>query len=77
MNQSDASKAPIKKDWKKIRACIAESAKIMDDEAIRTYRLIDWDNVAPEQIDERRKLTSRLTVEKLERDAKCRETYSF
>ena len=70
-------KAPVKKDWVKIRACIAESTKILNDEAMRTYRLIDWDNVTPEQIDDRKKLLSRLNVEKMDRDSECREKYSF
>ena len=70
-------KSPSKKDWVKIRACIAESAKILNDEAMRTYRLIDWDNVTPKQIDDRRKLLSRLQLEKIDRDSECRENYSF
>ena len=70
-------KTPSKKDWVKIRACIAKSQKILDDEAMRTYRLIDWDNTTPEQMDKRGKLLSRLTVEKIDRDSKCREKYSF
>ena len=73
----NTKKAPVKKDWVKIRACIAESAKILNDEAMRTYRLIDWDNVTPEQIDDRTKLLSRLNVEKIDRDSECRENYSF
>jgi hypothetical protein len=72
-----AKKTPSKKDWVKIRACIAESAKILNDEAMRTYRLIDWDNTTPEQMDERGKLLSRLNVEKIDRDSECREKYSF
>ena len=70
-------KTPSKKDWVKIRACIAKSQKILDDEAMRTYRLIDWDNTTPEQMDKGGKLLSRLTVEKIDRDSKCREKYSF
>jgi len=70
-------KSPVKKDWVKIRSCIAESAKILNDEAINSHRLIDWDNVTPEESDEHKRLTSRLTVEKHERDAQCREKYSF
>ena len=70
-------KTPSKKDWVKIRVCIARSQKILDDEAMRTYRLIDWDNTTPEQMDKRGKLLSRLTVEKIDRDSKCREKYSF
>ena len=70
-------KTPSKKDWVKIRACIAKSQKILDDEVMRTYRLIDWDNTTPEQMDERRKLLSRLYVEKIDKDSKCREKYSF
>ena len=73
----NAKKATVKKDWVKIRACIAESAKILNDEAMRTYRLIDWDIVTPEQIDDRTKLLSRLNVEKIDRDSECREKYSF
>ena len=73
----NAKKAPVNKDWVKIRACIAESAKMLNDEAMRTYRLIDWDNVTPEQIDDRTKLLSRLNVEKIDRDSECRENYSF
>ena len=67
---------PIKKNWAKNRACIAESAKMMHDEAMRSYRLIDWENVTPEQLDDRGKLLSRLTVERLERDDECREKYA-
>ena len=74
---SHPKKAPVKKDWSKIRACIAESAKILNDEAMRTYRLVDWNNVTPEQIDDRTKLLSRLNVEKIDRDSQCREKYSF
>ena len=70
-------KAPAKKDWVKIRACIAESAKILHDEAMKTHRLIDWDNVTPEQSNNRTKLLSRLNVEKIDRDRQCREKYSF
>ena len=73
----NSKKASVKKDWVKIRACIAESAKMLNDEAMRTYRLIDWDNVTPEQIDDRTKLLSRLNVEKIDRDSECRENYSF
>ena len=73
----NAKKASDQKDWVKIRACIAESAKILNDEAMRTYRLIDWDNVTPEQMDDRTKLLSRLNVEKIDRDSECREKYSF
>ena len=70
-------KTPSKKDWVRIRACIAESQKILDDEAMRTYRLIDWDNITPEQSAERGRLLSRLNVEKIDRDSECREKYSF
>ena len=70
-------KAPVKKDRVRIRACIAESAKILNDEAMKSHRLIDWDNVTPEESDAHKRLTSRLTVEKHERDAQCREKYSF
>ena len=70
-------KAPVKIDWVKVRACIAESVKILNDEAMRTYRLVDWNNVTPEQIDDRTKLLSRLNVEKIDRDSQCREKYSF
>ena len=70
-------KTPSKKDWVRIRACIAESQKILDDEAMRTYRLIDWDNITPEQSTERGRLLSRLNVEKIDRDSECREKYSF
>ena len=70
-------KAPVKTDWVRIRACIAESAKILNDEAMKSHRLIDWDNVTPEESDAHKRLTSRLTVEKHERDAQCREKYSF
>ena len=73
----NAKKAAVKKDWVKIRACIAESAKILNDEAMSTYWLIDWDNVTPEQVDDRKKLLSRLTLEKIDRDSGCREKYSF
>ena len=73
----NAKEAPVKKDWVKIRVCIAESAKILNDEAMRSYQLIDWDNVTPEQIDDRTKLLSRLNVEKIDRDSECREKYSF
>jgi len=73
----NAKKAPVKKDWVKIRACIAESAKILNDEAMRTYGLIDWNNVTTEQMNDRAKLLSRLNVEKIDRDSECREKYSF
>ena len=73
----NAKKASDEKDWVKVRECIAESAKILNDEAMRTYRLIDWDNVTPEQMDDRTKLLSRLNVEKIDRDSECREKYSF
>jgi len=74
---SNSKKAPVKKDWGKIRACIAESAKILNDEAMRTYGLIDWNNVTTEQMNDRAKLLSRLNVEKIDRDSECREKYSF
>ena len=70
-------KTPSKKDWVRIRACIARSQKILDDEAMKTYVLIDWDNITPEQSAERGKLLSRLNVEKIDRDSECREKYSF
>lgn len=70
-------KSPAKKDWNKINACIARSAKILNDEAMETYRLIDWDNITPEEGEERRKLLSRLNVEKIDRDKECRENGSF
>ena len=70
-------KAPSKKDWVRIRACIARSQKILDDEAMKTYVLIDWDNITPEQSAERGKLLSRLNVEKIDRDSECREKYFF
>ena len=72
-----AKKTPSKKDWVRIRACIARSQKILDDEAMKTYVLIDWDNITPEQSAERGKLLSRLNVEKIDRDSECREKYSF
>ena len=70
-------KAPVKKDWVRIRACIAESQKILNDEAMKSHRLIDWDNITPEQSAERGRLLSRLNVEKIDRDSECREKYSF
>ena len=70
-------KSPTRKDWNKINKCIARSAKILNDEAMKTYRLIDWDNITPEQSDERGKLLSRLNVEKIDRDKECRENGSF
>lgn len=70
-------KTPGKKDWVRIRACIARSQKILDDEAMKTYVLVDWDNITPEQSAERGKLLSRLNVEKIDRDSECREKYSF
>ena len=70
-------RSPTRKDWVKIRACIAKSQKILDDEAMRTYRLIEWDSTTPEQMDDRRKLLSRLNVEKIDRDSECRERFSF
>ena len=73
----NAKKALVQNDWVKITACIAESAKMLNDEAMRTYRLIDWVNVTPEQIEDRKKLLSRLDVEKIDRDSECREKYSF
>ena len=73
----NAKKAPVNKDWVKIRACIAKSAKILNDEAMKTYRLISWNNVTPEQMDDRTKLLSRLNVQKISRDSECREKYSF
>ena len=73
----NAKKIPIKKDWDRIRACIARSQKILNDEAMKSHRLIDWDNVTPEQSDAHKRLTSQLTVKKYERDAQCRERYSF
>ena len=76
-NKSYTKKSPSKKDWVKIRACIAESQKILDDEALRTYRLIDWDSITAEQSAERGKYLSRLNVEKIDRDSECREKYSF
>lgn len=60
------------KDWAKINECIARSDKLLNDEAMRTYNLIHWDDVSPEEIDERRKLLSKLTMEKIDRDTKCR-----
>ena len=70
-------KSPARKDWNKINKCIAHSAKILNDEAMKTYRLIDWDNITPEQSDERGKLLSRLNVEKIDRDKECRENGFF
>ena len=70
-------KKPSKKDWVRIRACIARSQKILDDEAMKTYVFIDWDNITPEQSAERGKLLSRLNVEKIDRDSECREKYFF
>ena len=70
-------KSPAKKDWNKINACIARSAKILNDKAMETYRLIDWDSITPEEGEERRKLLSRLNVEKIDRDKECRENGSF
>jgi len=67
----------IKKDWNKINQCIARSAKQLNDEAMKTYRLINWDTITPEQSEERRKLLSELNVEKLDRDKECREKGSF
>ena len=77
LTSANSSKTPAKKDWVKIRACIAKSAKILNEEAMKTYVLIDWDKVTPEQMDDRTKLLSRLNVEKIDRDSKCREKYSF
>ena len=73
----ERKKSPAKKDWNKINACIARSAKILNDKAMETYRLIDWDNITPEEGEERRKLLSRLNVEKFGRDKECRENGSF
>ena len=73
----ERKKSPAKKDWNKINACIARSAKILNDKAMETYRLIDWDNITPEEGEERRKLLSRLNVEKIDRDKECRENGSF
>ena len=70
-------KPRTKKDWNKINQCIARSAKLLNEEAMKTYRLIDWDNITPEQSEERRKLLSRLNVEKIDRDKECRENGSF
>ena len=70
-------KIPGKKDWVRIRACIARSQKILDDEAMKTYFLVDWDNITPEQSAERGKLLSRLNVEKIDRDKECRENGFF
>ena len=70
-------KSLIKKDWNKINQCIARSAKQLNDEAMKTYRLINWDAITPEQSEERRKLLSRLNVEKIDRDKECREKWSF
>ena len=44
---------------------------------METYRLIDWDNITPEEGEERRKLLSRLNVEKIDRDKECREKWFF
>ena len=77
VNKLPANGSTSKKDWVKIRSCIAKSQKILDDEAMRTYRLIDWDNTTPEQMDDRSKLLSRLNVEKIDRDSECRERFSF
>ena len=44
---------------------------------MKTYRLINWDTITPEQSEERRKLLSELNVEKLDRDKECREKGSF
>ena len=73
----ERKKSPAKKDWNKINACIARSAKILNDKAMETYRLIDWGNITPEEGEERRKLLSRLNVEKIDRDKECRENGSF
>ena len=73
----ERKKSPAKKDWNKINACIARSAKILNDKAMETYRLIDWDNITPEEGEERRKLLSRFNVEKIDRDKECRENGSF
>ena len=70
-------KSRTKKDWSKINQCIARSAKQLNDEAMKTYRLINWDTITPEQSEERRKLLSRLNVEKIDRDKECREKWSF
>ena len=72
-----SKKSLDKKDWSKINQCIAHSAKQLNDEAMKTYRLIDWETITPEQSEERRKLLSRLNVEKLDRDKECREKGSF
>ena len=40
-------------------------------------KIIDWDNITPEQSDERGKLLSRLNVEKIDRDKECRDNGSF
>ena len=65
----NSSKAPAKKDWVKIRACIAKSAKILNDEAMKTYVLVDWDNATPELMDDRTKhyrdLMSKRLIETL------------
>ena len=72
-----SKKSSAKKDWEKINKCIARSAKVLNDEAMKTYRLIDWDNITPQQSEERGKLLSRLNVEKIDRDNECRENGSF
>ena len=69
--------AKSKKDWVKINRCIERSAKILHDEAMKGHIKIDWDNVTPEESDAWGKVTSRLNVEKFDRDRSCRDKGYF
>ena len=53
----------------RITAFIAFSVKILNDEAMKTYRLMDWDNVSLKLMNDRGNLLSRLIVAKHERHA--------
>ena len=69
--------AKPKKDWVKINLCIERSAQILHDEAMEGHSQIDWDNVTPEESDAWAKVTSRLNMEKFDRDRNCRDKGSF
>ena len=62
-------KSPFEIHRDRIRACIARSQKTLNDEAMKSHRLIDWNNLSPEESDAHKRLTPRLTVDKHERDA--------
>ncbi len=69
--------AKSKEDWVEINRCIERSAKILHDEAMKGHSQIDWNNVTPEESDAWRKVTSRLNVEKFDRDRSCRDKGYF